>query len=173
MSNEAKKLKDLSVIRPFPLITTQEIGHENIRELHDNSLHRMELLDEKYPSGSGNGISELPHSGKTSLPELLGSPTHNNNELWFETRSISSIRTAKLEKQMSRLHDTLTPNTFNLPPGPNLSERTPTAQNSWTAHRSTYRATKSPFHSQSRLNINKAFTHIPYAQVQQNQNNAS
>ncbi|KAL8686092.1 MAG: hypothetical protein Q9218_007354 [Villophora microphyllina] len=57
-------------LRPCSFISTQEMGHQSIPELHDIA-HQLELLDAQFPSGSGIDINELPGGEVTSHQELL------------------------------------------------------------------------------------------------------
>lgn len=70
--------EDAGEVRAFSFISTQEMGHQSVQELHD-SPYQIELLDEQVPSGSGNNITELPDWDVSSRRELFAATRQNSD----------------------------------------------------------------------------------------------
>ncbi|KAL8992354.1 MAG: hypothetical protein Q9169_007165 [Polycauliona sp. 2 TL-2023] len=75
------ELKSPQEAKPFSYISTQELGHQSMPEMHDTGY--LEILDENYPSGSGIVINELADGTRPDTPqyELYVPPTSQINEL--------------------------------------------------------------------------------------------
>ena len=75
-SNKKGALKLAPEPEALTAIPPQEIGHNslcgNCQELHDSG--KVELLDDRFPSGSGNIINELPQLPQPLLEELITHP---------------------------------------------------------------------------------------------------
>lgn len=142
-------------VKPFSLISIQEIGHQSVRELH-GMPYQIELLDEQTPSGSGNNISELPDARATPYPELL-TPAKSRDD----PKELSSGQVAALPKAKSRAIDS----------GPSRARLT--RDDSRLRRGSTRPPTSRFSHRRPQTNANKALPRVPLAKGQPNRPHSS
>lgn len=151
LSDAVTDIKDSPEVKPFSFIPTQEIGHQSVAELHDIS-HPLGLLDGQTPSGSGNGISELPEGAGTSHHELA---TRNSNRLSSRERNGYPTKALNDGNESSRIRITQISNIMNLLLNPNLRWTTLIGKDGMINHRLVKQPTRDPFHTHLKVNINE------------------
>ncbi|KAL8712699.1 MAG: hypothetical protein Q9220_003231 [cf. Caloplaca sp. 1 TL-2023] len=81
--------EDIKSTESLPIIPIQELDRQSDPELHGLS-HQVELLDEQTPSGSGNGLTELPADAEGHNSEVAAARTYNSSgELAAQSSNVS------------------------------------------------------------------------------------
>ena len=148
-------------IRPLSNISTQEIGHQSVQELHATS-HYIELLDGLAPSGSALDMNELPNL-RESFPHELFAPTEDDNLPSSRPRNPSPTDTRNTENEPSggsvvRTSDISILSVNADPYGPMV-----TKQQSVDSRETTDQVKRNSFHSRSKSNFNKALPQALHA----------
>ena len=144
LTDTATKSRDFGEVGPFSFISTHEIGHQSIPELHDIG-YRPELLNGLTLSGSGKVLNELADGTKTPVHELFVPATPISNELPSRMGSKSSADTSTIKS--GTWGDGVTEMPTGLDP------------------RNMKRATSSSNHTHLGINLNKALPHKPLAKA--------
>ncbi|KAL8784935.1 MAG: hypothetical protein Q9213_003677 [Squamulea squamosa] len=134
-------------VRAFSYVSTQEIGHQSVPELHDVA-HHIELLNGEAPSGSGNVINEVSDGTDRSIHELFIEATPHGSRL-----------SPSIQNELSSIRAVQTSGTANLPSDPASYRKA--LEHRRTNHKPTERATKPSSHVHISTNANKALPHVP------------
>lgn len=157
----AKPASESPEIRPLSNISTQEIGHQSVQELHATS-HFIELLDGLAPSGSGLDMNELPNRRESSPHELFA-PAEDDISLSSRPRKASSSDTRNKENEPSRGSAIRTSNISILSVNADPHRPIITKQQSIDSRVITHQVSRKSFHSNSKGNVNIALPQALHA----------
>ena len=145
-------------IRPLSNISTQEIGHQSVQELHATSRY-IELLDGLAPSGSGFEMNELPNRRESFSHELFA-PAEDDKALSSRPRNLFSADTRNNEIEPSRGSVIRSSNISILSLNADPHHPMITNQQSIDSRGTTDQVRRNLFHSSSKGNVNKALTQV-------------
>ena len=158
----AKPASESPEIRPFSNISTQEIGHQSVQELHATS-HYIELLDGLAPSGSGMDLNELPNQRESSPHELFALATQYDNTLPSRRGTPSIVDKRNNENEQSRVSEIQTSNVAMLSVNADPHRPMTTKEQSIDSRGITNQVGSSSLHSSSKINVNKALPQALHA----------
>lgn len=172
LTDATQNFEDPSPLRPFSYISTQEIGHQSVQELH-NTPYQIELLDRQAPSGSGVELNELPHDGGLSHRESSALVARNSADIFLRWDNRSANNTRDKENDISRLRVAQVPGTLNLPLDKAPSRTTPTKSDSLKSQGSMKGVQADSFPTHLMVDVHKALPHVPLTTAQSKRNHFS
>ena len=171
-SDDAKKpAPESPEIRQFSNISTQEIGHQSVQELHATS-HYIELLDGLAPSGSGLDMNELPNR-RESFPHELFAPAEDDSSLPSTPRNLSSKDTRNNENEPSRGSMIRTSNISILSVNADPHRPMITKAKRINSQGTIEQVRRNSFYLSLKGNVNKALPQAPHAKKQDRQDHLS